>query len=500
MSVSSACDLLMRYESQASLESLPDLHLPTHDQAKAYRAAMGQWAKPFQPEATVAKIAGVDAMIVPLENFPRNDRIIAWSATAGLSVYAAGQTKPLFTCPAIDQTPGGAAWTSGGLVVWSFGAVSLIDDKSGAPKWTVQLSTLPAIATPGEDAVAGAQQGGSEEIAQITPITDRIIVATTTGRLLAIDAAAGRVAWQTRAGSAVSTLLANDDFTVIRYQDAQVVNLEVFNSLTGDPIGKKSFGMETGIYPINLALAADGTLVYTLPNQLCIQDLFGANLSPQGMEPDKITDAGPPNAAAMFQGAGQPEPDQLLIHGGRIFALANAGKEVRIFSLDTGDPWDYRQRNGKSLTSGVLQTDSTSANVRLHISGNYLFVFSPRNLIAYRIDPPTEHWVSDIDPIKSTNYQQTLFGRDYLALVDRPGQPLAESNHQGNKITLSLFLRGVKTLPNEEAGLLIFTVDLPILENNLALQPIEGGIAYFTGHTIQTLLGARDALPNVPPI
>jgi hypothetical protein len=34
----------------------------------------------------------------------------------------------------------------------------------------------------------------------------------------------------------------------------------------------------------------------------------------------------------------------------------------------------------------------------------------------------------------------------------------------------------------------------------LALQAVEGGVAYFTGHTIQFLVGARDLLPNVPPI
>ena len=498
ISLGSASEMLMRYEAQSDIESLPDFHLPTHDQAKAYRAVMGQWVKPFQPEAVVSKIIGVDSMVVPMENFTRNDRIIAWSATSGLSVYAVGQPKALFTCPAINQSPGGAAWTRGGLVVWSYGLVSLIDDQSGKQRWSVELSTLPPIVPAGDAAQPDPQQaGGPEEVAQITPVTDHLIVATTTGRLFAIDATAGRVTWQSRSTSAVNTLLANDDFTVIRYQDGQAVELEIYNSLTGDLIGKKSFGIETGIYPINLALAADGTLVYTLPNQLCIQDLFSANLSPQGMDPGKVIEASP-GAAQIFQGAGQPEPDQLLIHGGRIFALANAGKDVRIYSIDTGDLWVSSQ-HGKT-TSGVFETGSTSANVRLHISGNYLFVFSPRNLIAYRIDPPTEQWDSDFDPTKATNYQQILFGRDYLALVDRPGPPLAETNRAGNKLTLSFFIRAVKSLPNKEAGLLIFTVDLPVLENNVALQPVEGGIAYFTGHTIQTFMGAREALPNFPPI
>jgi hypothetical protein len=100
--------------------------------------------------------------------------------------------------------------------------------------------------------------------------------------------------------------------------------------------------------------------------------------------------------------------------------------------------------------------------------------------------------------VKVTNYQQICFGKDYVGLVDRPGQPLAESNRAGNKLKLNFFNRFAKSLPNEEAGLLLFTVDLPVLDNNATLQAIDGGLAYFTGHSIQMLMGARDSLPNQP--
>jgi hypothetical protein len=264
-------------------------------------------------------------------------------------------------------------------------------------------------------------------------------------------------------------------------------------------LGKKSFGLETQTYPINLALAADGTLVYTLPGQLCIQDLFEANLSPQGMEPGVAKDVELPNQPPMFLGAGRPQPEQLLIHGGRVFAVANSGKEVRIYSIDTGDLWQTEGRNGPE-TTGVVATWSTSANVRLHISGNYLFVFSPRNLVTYRIDPPKPGWDWKDDPTRVTNYKQILFGKDYVALVDRPGPPATESNRPGNRVTLNFFNRMVKELPDEEAGFLLFNPEFPVIDDNLALQAVEGGVAYFTGHTIQFLVGARDLLPNVPPI
>jgi len=143
----------------------------------------------------------------------------------------------------------------------------------------------------------------------------------------------------------------------------------------------------------------------------------------------------------------------------------------------------------------VVPTKSTSANVRIHVSGNYLFAFSPRNIIAYRIDP-RKPGLDTSDPTKVTNYQEILFGRDYLALVDRPGPPATESNRPGNRLTLNFFNRMVKSLPDEEAGALIFNPELSVIDDNLALQAVEGGVAYFTGHSIQFLMGARDFLPN----
>jgi len=494
VSLGSARDVLMRYESQASLESLPDLHLPTHQQSNLYWKAMGRRAKPFGPESPNTKIVGVDAMVVPLEDFGRNDRIIAWSAADGLSVYPVGQNKPLFKCAGINEAPIGAAWMEGNVLAWSNGSIALVDGASGRQRWSVEVATLPAIVTAGDLGAAPAENG-PEQVAEVRPVNDRIVLTTTTGRLLGIDPAAGRVAWQTRVGGAVNPLLANDDFTVVRTQDSQTAEIQVYNSLSGELLGRKSFGLDTAAYPINLALAADGTLVYTLPGQLCIQDLFEANLSPQGMEPGVAKDVELPNQPPMFLGAGRPQPEQLLIHGGRVFAVANSGKEIRIFSIDTGDLWQTEGRNGLE-TTGVVPTSSTSANVRLHISGNYLFVFSPRNVITYRIDPPKAGWDWKDDPTRVTNYKQMLFGKDYLALVDRPGPPATESNRPGNRVTLNFFNRMVKELPDEEAGFLLFNPEFPVIDDNLALQAVEGGVAYFTGHTIQFLMGARDSLPN----
>jgi len=494
ISLSSAREALARYNVKTSLDSLPDLHIPTHAQSDAFLRATGRRAKPFQPPLANDTIAGVDALVVPLEGFARNDRIVAWSGAGGLSVYPVAGNGPSFSCPAINSSPLGAAWTDGNLLAWTKDLIAAIDGYSGRSRWSIEIAALPAIAA--ADAAA-PQPAQLEQIVQVKPLGDRVIVVTNAGRIFAVDPRAGRVVWQTRVAGVIDALLANDDFTVVRVQDGQLVQLQAFNSFSGEPIGRRSFALDSGIVPVNVALAADGTLAYTLPNQLCIADLFQANISDGDMPAQLVTEP-IPNASLMFQGCNQP--DQLLIHGGRVFAVANNGTGVRIFSTDTAQAWQYHAPGGRGDFSGVFPTGSTSPNVTLHISGNYLFILSPRHLTACRIDPPGENWETGDDPIKATNYEQLLYGKDYLVMVDHPGQPLAVSNRAGSRLTLNFFNRTVKGLADKESGALLFTYDLSILQDSFAIEPVEGGIAFFTGHTIQVLLGARDALANAPPI
>ena len=155
-------------KAQSSVESLPDLHLPTRA-GKGLPHTMGQWAKPFQADSANSKIDGVDSLVVPMEEFTRHDRMIAWSAANGLSVYAVGQNKPLFTCAGVGQAPmaGGAAWTGDGLVLWGAGFISLVDGNWARQKWSVDVSKLPDIVNAGAATPDNQNAGGSEEISQV---------------------------------------------------------------------------------------------------------------------------------------------------------------------------------------------------------------------------------------------------------------------------------------------------------------------------------------------
>ena len=65
--------------------------------------------------------------------------------------------------------------------------------------------------------------------------------------------------------------------------------------------------------------SADGTLVYTLPDRLCLKDLYkiGSNWD------EDVKQVNGPQGMALYAGATQP--GQLIIAEGRILAVADSG-------------------------------------------------------------------------------------------------------------------------------------------------------------------------------
>src|SRR5205823_5296209 len=156
-----------------------------------------------------------------------------------------------------------------------------------------------------------------EQAVEVRPVGDRVLVTTSTGRLLSADLSTGRIGWQTRlADRAPDRLVATEEFTVVKVGDDTTVRLFALDTDTGRLIGSKADFVQSGSVPVNLALAADGTLVYTKPDRLCLKDLY----KPWG-DDEKVIQ-GPPNVA-LYAGASQP--GQLVIAEGRILAVAESG-------------------------------------------------------------------------------------------------------------------------------------------------------------------------------
>jgi len=513
-----ARDLLSNYAARIATDTLPDLCLPTSEQRQIYQQAKGRLPNPFLSESPDTLITAVDALIVPLEGFARNDRVVTWDAKSGLSIYPVGKRLAVCNCPAVTESPHGAAWMDATLLAWTAGNAFLIDGQNGKVLWQVNLAAMPAIqvisdsstasavtqsalATPNQSAPPAAAPG-AEQIIQVAPIGDRVVFATSIGRIFAVASGAGgngRVVWQTRVSSrGVDALLANDDFTVVRFRDDQNVQLIVLHSFSGELAGRKPFPVESA--PINMALGADGTLVYTLPDRLCIQDLYEANLREQGMEPKFSTDPSPQLPGIFFA---LNQPNQLIVHSGRAFAVSDQGKLVRIYSLDTGKPWRYHSADANADVDPQLPTESSgSSTVTLHISGNFLYVLSPGNLKVYRIDSPDVTWNTFSSMSETRDYEQLLFGKDYLIILDRRPPPLTLSNKRSDHMRLLSCSRAPfksRYGPEGESGRLVYDPEVSGLRGADAWQAVDGGIVYFSGGVVHTLFGARGAMPTTAP-
>jgi hypothetical protein len=290
--------------------------------------------------------------------------------------------------------------------------------------------------------------GGPEEIVHVVPAGDRIVAGTSSGRLFAVDANEGRIAWQVRLASdrPIERLVANDEFTVAKVSsETAVSSYATFDTYSGVAGRSATFPRDpnTGALSlVNVALAADGTLVYTRTDRIC-----GVNL----YEPKR--DGGWETAG---QGGfiGQTEPDQLLVSGSRILATTDGGQYVRVYALDSGQVQRVRTPDGQSeveqllptgMTRGVIPpafqgqvvVGATAVRAWIVASGNSLYVFNNQSgdvggsddrhpLMAYdlealgrRADPgstPGGEWQFPPDCIP----QRAMIGSDYVVVLSKP--------------------------------------------------------------------------------
>jgi len=507
MTLAEAYDQLRQYTANAPPENIPDLHLATVAQmrkAKIFR--------PFQSPTPADVIDGVQSLIVPADSFARNDRLIGWTADGSLAVYSADKTEPIFKNKGLADAPLGADWTQDGLIVWSTNSVVLLDSESGQLKWQMNLSSLPPADATGPTAAASfaliAQGNGSDETAsatgehftQVAPVSDRIILATSSGRVLGLDAVDGQVAWQTGVGGAtIDRLAATDDFTVLRVTTGPMVDLVVINSYNGKQILRKSFDSSTGVYPLNFALGEDGKLVYSLHDGLHMLDLYDITLSDQDNQ--AADNSSPDNSPPNFDG--MTYPGQLLIHDGRVLALTNDGKELRFYTPDPNHPDTLLPWNSDDFSSGFQPINSANSDDSISISGRYSFVETRRLVYASNLLHPNEYWNTADDPIAPVNVEHVLFGRDFLIVVDRPH---TGSGQLGGLVKLVPYSRALvskkdpdtgKLIPTDsESGSTSYQLELPNIPTETTWQAFEGGVAYCCDGQLHLLRGAREQIGN----
>jgi outer membrane protein assembly factor BamB len=465
MPFAQALEEVRKYTGREAAKGLPDFRLPMpRKRTRDEKAANPDW--PFLPPARQPVIADVTTLVLPAPQFARPDRLVTWTAGRGLSIYPAGASKPLGSSDSVAQQPQNLAWLDDDLLVWGAGRLALVPGAGGPAKWKLDVTTLPALeVTRLADAAATGLPGGmpnppfgnvqvmvqgnrqfiirngmmqplqpapvapppaagaNEQVTDVRPVGDRVLVSTSTGRLLSAELPTGRVAWQTRLSDrALDRVVATEDFTVVRCSDENTVRLVVLDTFTGQHLGTKPFAVQPSIVPMNLAISADGTLVYTLPNALVLKDLYKPWADPASEKTINGPVQQPPYTGAT-------RPDQLVIAEGRVLALADAGpqigvtpdKYVRLHSLETGLalPLKFKTGKGDEEVDRVLTTGNKAWDVGLRVIGSHLYVVGSRAIVSYNLDRPAESW-STANTLPNATIRDAFVGQDFLAVLEQP--------------------------------------------------------------------------------
>ena len=519
---------------------LPTFKLPNPQDFPA-----AKYPKPFLASAAV--ILNVDALASPLNDFARPDRLVTWSSAPLLSVYHAGADSPSATSNQLTEPVIGSAWLDKDLLVWSATQVVLLHNEGADVGWKMDVSKLATIEVVAADrpqetlpvpvngirgnrvfinrarggqvnirngviVPAGIGVGaaapkpvpaGPEQIDQVLPVGDRVLISTTAGRLMSLETAHGGLAWQTRlTDRPLDRLVADEDFTAVKAEDDLNVRLAVLDTYTGHVRGTRTFTRESNAYPQNLALSPDGTLVYTLPDRICVKDLYKPWET-------KAIEKQLPTGQANFSGL--TEPDQLVISEGRILALIDTGtgdrggeKFVRLYSLQTGDPIMVPFAQGSQVEQ-ALSIGSKSPDVSLRVIGPRVYVIAPDAAIFYNLDNPDDKCPLFDEQSEGMGDQLGFIGQDYLVLLNpktADGNAVAANPPPAGAVaaqppalnpayTLYAFSRA--TFKGRETGRLDYNTTISDSTGITgSWQAMDGGLAFVTGdHKLHYLLGAK---------
>jgi tetratricopeptide (TPR) repeat protein len=526
ISFADAVTALRRVAAQEETAKLADFRLgpPTRkDGATAFVATEG------------SVISNVAALVRPMGEFAKMDQVVTWS-NDGLSVFAVGQTSPTWTAASVTEQPIACAWVENQLVVWSGQRLWLLSDV-GAVKWNSDLHGLAEVAVasdgnaisdaPGmvsddqngnivfqqqvaqQQAIQIARQQafivrgggrliirggmvqligpgnaapvvpvaavGGEQIVAVRPAGKRVVVATNKGRVLGVDWADGHVAWQIRLSeNAVSQLLANPHYTVVRLDDPAGSTLVVIDAPGGKVIGRRKYGPENmPTQLVNVALSEEGMMALTLTNKLFVKDLY----EPWATAPVELSSKDNTEAAP-FSGCGGT--DQLLIHGGRILAAYDGGKFIRVSDLTEVSP-------GQTDEGDPLASGTDSADFAMRLVGPQLFITHSKSFARYNLLDPADHTAPDPYELDyPPRIREMFLGRDYEILLNNPidrgaaGSPFVQ---------LMAFRRApYSSQSTKESGVLDYLQTITDQAGIMSWQPVNGGMYYLGGDSKLHLL------------
>ncbi len=527
VTLTDAIGILNAYRSRLASSALPKLGLPSSDEE--------QVKEPFKPAESLANIQS----IVPQQEVGRRaDRVVTLDTDNAITQIKAGTLTPLHEPIKLDDKPLkaddilGSAFSGDTLIVVA--NRSLIAIANGKALWRAPLSGLPNADASGDvvaeadekkprnendidgdvaviqngvqiRAIGGriirggfnpnggqANNDGPERISHFQVLSDRVVVATSEGRVISFDLTTGKPAWQVKpAELPVRHFQAIDDFVVISSTD-QFANTDVFvlDAITGQINSKVNFNPQQNRQLMNLALSRDGVLVTTQMNELNGRDLFDPS------------NAGWKRQVGNRQIGEMPfinvvGEDQLIINNDRILAVSMAQDQqkqsVRVFDLRTGEPKRSKDpRNGKTVetiyTSGSTRGPRGDQSLSIQTVGSQVYLVSPNAMKSINLDAAgswSPNGINERGPIKGFE-----LSRDYALVIQTPAQN--DRMPKLPSIQISTHSRE-KLDTGDESGLLVYrpTIKDPagILADEWTVA--DGGFYYVSGDQKLKLLKAN---------
>jgi outer membrane protein assembly factor BamB/tetratricopeptide (TPR) repeat protein len=314
-----------------------------------------------------------------------------------------------------------------------------------------------------------------EEIDKVRILTDRAILSTTDGRVIALDLSNAKVLWQTRvADRRPSHLLATDDFVVTRITDdnGATAQIAVFDSFSGQIIGRNNFGSESGlpIIPVNLALSPDGILVYLVPNAIVFADLFETN----GLKQAKSQ---PPRAADNIAGAfmNSTSPDTLQIIGERVLAtgISPSGAMVWMYDLHTGAP--IRFNSNDYLVNVRDPSLLGEGRFMIRAAGSIVYVVTPTKVRGFNLDRGQEV-PADMGAQTARTLRDVVVAKSHvLVMSELSGARPRALGDPAAPVHVATVSRA--EVNGRESGLFDYETDIKD-RGVLGLQVVDGGIYY----------------------
>jgi len=310
-------------------------------------------------------------------------------------------------------------------------------------------------------AANNAVADGKERVLHVRPLTDRVIVSTTTGRILAINIDNGRLIWQTRlsSGRQIQQTLATDDFTAARLAEGANVQLVVLDTYNGQQIWRKSFVTSQQNWPMNCVLSPSGMLVWTTPTAMSAMDMY---------EPSD-------RASWDIRGRsyiGMVQPDQLIVNGTEILAVSDNGKFVDRRSIASG------QKRGEAIGTGS-PPGAGDVTVRLRLSGPRLYIVGAKSVVGYHLEQDTAY-AGNVDRDVTSQSDDVMITKDYLVV---PGQ-VGGAGKEGTYVLRAysrLLLVSEGTNKVSESGLLAYHKEFVEPAKISSWTAVDGGIYYLTG-------------------